>query len=108
MTILGVDPGRDKIGWAMVNYNGNLLSSGICSVSEQELFLTALTQGPDRWERELSPWVTENVSQPEELSLIAVGNGTGRTEAVKLLERLGAGIVIVDESGTTLEARELY
>jgi len=112
MTILGVDPGRDKVGWALVNYSGDLFSSGICPVSEQELFLTALTRGPCLWERELLPWVTEKagarVSQPETLSIIAVGNGTGSLEAVKLFERLGIQIVVVDESETTLEARRLY
>ena len=112
MTVLGVDPGRDKMGWALMNYDGELFSSGICPVSEQELFLNALTGGPDRWEYELSLWVTEKtgafVSQPEELSIVAVGDGTGSLEAVKLFERLGVQLVLVDESGTTLEARELY
>ena len=112
MMILGVDPGRDKIGWALVDYDGDLFSSGICSVSEQELFLTALSRGPGHWEHELSPWVTEKkglcATQPEGLSLVAIGDGTGSREAVKLFERLGIQIVVVDESGTTLEARGLY
>ena len=111
MTVLGIDPGRDKVGWALVNYDGDLFSSGICLVAEQELFLAALASG--HWEYELSPWLTEKkttlcVSQPGELSFVAVGNGTGSPEAVRLLERLGIRIVVVDESGTTLEARELY
>ena len=112
MMILGIDPGRDKTGWALVNYDGDLFSSGICPVPEQELFLEALALGPCCWERKLSPWVTEKtnlrVVQPEELSLVAVGNGTGSPEAIKLFERLGVGIIAVDEVGTTLEARELY
>ena len=112
MMVLGIDPGRDKIGWALANYDGDLFLSGICLVSEQEFFLTALTSGSDRWEYELSPWVTEKtgtrVWQPEKLSLVAVGNGTGSPMAVKLFERLGVQITVVDESGTTLEARGLY
>ena len=112
MMVLGVDPGRDKIGWALANYDGDLFSSGICLVSEQELFLKALSRGPDHWERDLSPWVTEkadtSVSRPGELSLVAVGGGTGSKEAIKLFERLGVQIAVVDEKGTTLEARELY
>ena len=112
MTVLGVDPGRDKMGWALTRADGDLFSSGICLVSEQELFLTALTRGAGQWEDALLPWVTEKakacVSQPGELLLVAVGNGTGSREAVKLFGRLGVRIVVVDESGTTLEARELF
>ena len=112
MTVLGVDPGRDKMGWALMNYDGELFSSGICPVSERELFLKALTVGSDSWEYELSSWVTEKtgglVSQPEVLSLVAVGDGTGSREAIKLFERLNVQMVVVDESGTTLEARGLY
>ena len=113
--VLGIDPGRDKIGWAFVGYDESLFLSGICPVSEQELFLAALTRGPSHLECELSPWVTEKVmciSQPEELSLVAVGNGTGSLEAVKLFgrlaARLGVQLTVVDEVGTTLEAQGLY
>ena len=109
--ILGVDPGRDKIGWAITTCDGDLFLSGICLISEQELFLTALAQ-ESRWEYELAPWVTEkantSVLRPEKLSLVAVGNGTGSQEAAKLFVRLGIQVVVVDESGTTLEARGLY
>jgi len=113
MTVLGVDPGRNKMGWALTNLDGNLLLSGICCcLNEQDFFLTALAQEPAKWMDVLSPWATENVeafaSQPEELSLVAVGNGTGCRETIKLLERLGVRIAVVDESGTTLEARALY
>ena len=108
MMVLGIDPGRGKIGWALTNSDGGLLASGICPVYEQELFLKALSCE----ERELSPWMTEktrmHASKPEELSLVAVGNGTGSRETVRLFERLGVQIVVVDESGTTLEARGLY
>ena len=112
MTVLGIDPGRDKMGWALMSYDGELFLSGICPVSEQELFLAALN--PSRTGRELSPWVTEKaglyVLRPEDFSLdlVAVGNGTGSPEAVKLFDRLGVRLTVVDEGGTTLEARELY
>ena len=112
MTVLGIDPGRDKMGWALINYDGDLFLSGICPVSEQEFFLKALIGGSDRWEYELSPWLTEKtearILQPGELSLVAVGDGTESLKAVKLFERLDVQLVVVDESGTTLEARELY
>lgn len=110
--ILGIDPGRDKIGWALANSDGDLFYSGICPISEQELFLAALIRGSAYWEQELSPWVTEKkqtfVSHPEELSFAAIGNGTGSQEMINLLNRLGVRIIIVNEKGTTLEARELY
>lgn len=112
MIILGVDPGRDKMGWALVGYDRELFSSGICPVSEQEFFLTALARGPSHWEEDLSFWVTEKIktyaSHPEGLLLVAIGDGTGSREAVKLFERLGTQIVIVNEKGTTLEAQRLY
>lgn len=110
--ILGVDPGRDKIGWALTGYNGSLFSAGICSASEQEVFLTALTRGVGYWKQGLSLWMTEKpeliASQPEELSLVAIGNGTGSREAVNLFKRLGVKVIVVSEKGTTLEARGLY
>jgi len=110
--ILGIDPGRDKIGWALISSNGDLFLSGICPISEQESFITTFIRDTDCWQHELSPWVTEKpqiiVALPEKLSFIAVGNGTGNQETMNLLKRLGVRTVIVDEKETTLEARELY
>ena len=112
MTVLGIDPGRDKIGWALTGSERDLFLSGICPVSEGEVFITALARGASHWEDELSPWVTEEAgsraSRAEKLALVAVGNGTGSREAVKLFGRLGVQLVVVDESGTTLEAQKLY
>jgi len=111
MMVLGIDPGRDKIGWALASDSGDLLLSGICHVLDQELFLTALTLKPACWERELSPWLLEfktPFSHQGELSLVAVGNGTKSQESVQLFKRLGIQVAVVNEKGTTLEALELY
>jgi len=110
MMILGVDPGRDKIGWALANCDGDLFASGICPVSEQEHFLVALRAGC--WEQGLLQWMMEKpkfpAPRPEKLSFIAIGNGTGSQEVAKLFEHLGVQVVTVDEKETTLEARWLY
>jgi len=110
--ILGIDPGRDKIGWALTNSDRELLLSGICLISEVELFVAALTKEGGSWKDRLSPWVTEEMgtrlSLPEKITLVAVGNGTGSRDAVRLFEGLGIQIIVVDESRTTLEAREFY
>jgi RNase H-fold protein (predicted Holliday junction resolvase) len=113
--IMGVDPGRHKVGWALTRCNGDLLLSGICPVSDVDLFLTALAlaRKSARLEDEFALWTTENrvfTSGPfeGEVERIVVGDGTGSREAVELFRRLSVRVSVVDEAGTTLEARELY
>jgi RNase H-fold protein (predicted Holliday junction resolvase) len=110
--ILGIDPGRDKTGWALVSAEGELVLSGIVPASDMELFLEAWTRPAREWEEALAAWTCERRFaagfEPERIEYAALGDGTGSREAARQLCRLNVKIVSVDEKGTTLEARERY
>lgn len=109
---VGLDPGRDKVGWAFVGEGRELLMSGIFPAEERALFwlaLRALAGDADA----LAPWTLEALSPRGGASSIAafvVGDGTcGGELAVSLKEQdFGCPILRADERGTTLEARTLY
>ncbi|MBQ4430978.1 MAG: endonuclease, partial [Synergistaceae bacterium] len=99
--VLAFDPGRDKTGFAFVDFDGGLIASGIFPTQELERFLAVL-----------SPYVIEGTPPENAIpraKLIITGNGThsreftGRAEAI-----MGRGVMTVDERNTTLEARGLY
>jgi RNase H-fold protein (predicted Holliday junction resolvase) len=112
--ILGVDPGRDKTGWALVRGEGALVLSGIAPASGAELFWDVWFRPAGEWEEALAAWTCErrfSVCSSEdaaELEYIALGDGTGSRETARRLERLNVKVVLVDEKKTTLEARERY
>ena len=114
--ILGVDPGRDKIGFAFVNYNNReLILSGIFYFNELENFINKIKifnnlnnfKDFEEWQRE--NFINNfNLNKNFEL-IIALGDGTKSREFKDYLENnLNNKIIIVDETGTTLEARNLY
>ena len=109
--VLGIDPGRDKTGFAFVKSDGELMVSGIFACSEADKFFSAVLAGKD----ELSVWLREGVtgSLPDDLSgaikFIAVGDGThSRTFTERVKENFSCEVLTVDEKNTTLEARGLY
>ena len=101
--VLGLDPGRDKTGFAFVNLDGDLLIAGIFPTDERENFFADFT-----------PYITErrigsDDSIMSRVEIIVVGDGTTSrafTEHVRTLA--GCEIMTVDERNTTLEARGLY
>ena len=109
--VLGIDPGRDKTGFAFVNFEGELLVSGIFASSEAEEFFRAVLAGREK----IASWLIEGnqESLPDDLlsaiKFIAIGDGTHSeifTERVQA--NLPCEIITVDERNTTLEARNLY
>ncbi|MDR2136651.1 MAG: endonuclease [Synergistaceae bacterium] len=108
--ILGVDPGRDKIGWALTDSEGNLILSGVCRVSELRFFLKALLRPAGEWEKEFAAWTYERRSFVHEAGLryVALGNGTGSGKIAPCFARCDVKTVLVEEKGTTLAARDLY
>jgi hypothetical protein len=109
VTVLGLDPGRDKIGWALVGCDGDLFWSGICPASEVEIVLRDFSAADECREEAFVPWILErHLSSPGRCSHVAVGNGTGSRDVVALSRGLGFRTMTVDERGTTLEARALY
>lgn len=109
--IVGVDPGRDKIGFAAVSRDGELLFAGILPSGESCAFQSAFAAGEIS---HLRQWLTVPPKDPDmhwdAPFVFAVGDGTlGTAAADELAARFGAGCVhSVDERGTTLEAKPLY
>lgn len=106
--LLGIDPGRDKIGWALTDDNGVLLISGIVKKQDLPLFLESLLKR--EWAL-LTPWIRENRKNyfnPDTDLRVVVGNGTTCQEILSFLEGQGIYAEIVEERGSTLEARKVF
>ena len=96
MTILGIDPGRDKVGLALIEPDGAVVWHQIVTPKSLDIGLPAGAIRAD-------------------LTKIAVGDSTGSAPTVAALKRLkGMGLLpdvvleVIDERGSTLEARPLY
>ncbi|MDR2180872.1 MAG: endonuclease [Synergistaceae bacterium] len=108
--ILGIDPGRSKIGWALATLKGNLILSGTCLAADMDVFLSVVKCPVDQWEKGLARWVCEgffSAFEPE-LEYVALGDGTGSREIAVRCAQFGLKTVRVDEKGTTMAARDLY
>lgn len=88
MNILGIDPGRDKCGVAVLNSAGEVLFEKV--IATEELSATV-----------------EKLSAQFDLKVVILGNGTTHKSAEKILEKF-LTVKIVDEKHTTEEARKLY
>ena len=87
--LLAIDPGRDKCGLAVLDASGKVLAKLVCPAPELKKCLDSLCaeHKPNR---------------------IAIGDGTGSDEVVKVVESATSlKASVVPERGTTLEAREL-
>lgn len=89
MTVLGIDPGSAKAGYALVDDAGNVLCAGIEPIAG---LLEKLREVAGR--------------QP--VSCLAIGKGTRSRDVAGVLEGLGLPAVFVDEFETSRRARELY
>lgn len=93
MNILGIDPGRLKTGVAVVGDKGETLWRAIIQPDALEARLPEL----------LNQW---------QIEVIALGDSTASDNARAQIERaiaeLPVELRVVDESGSTLEARPLY
>lgn len=87
--VLAIDPGREKIGIAILDFKGNVLSRTILTFSE---FIS---------------WY-DKISSKYKFSEIAVGDGTGKEKIIDFLERKGTSYMLVNEKGSSEEARKLY
>lgn len=105
---LGIDPGRDKVGWALVDAEGELRLSGIFRAEDAALFFSAFESGaPER----LTPFILENPSDemPDFSSAeLLMGDGTGKEYLLSLAQSASLGVKLVSERETTLFARRLY
>ncbi len=101
--VLGLDPGRDKVGFAFVKLNGDLIASGIFPANERDKFFAG---------ENLSGYVIEGKADSILLGgvkFIALGNGTNSKNFHEYVKsKLTCEIIIVDEKNSTLDARKLY
>ena len=115
--ILGIDPGRDKIGFAFADFNTRgLILSGIFYFNELENFINKLNNLNNL--KDFCEWQLENFIEKFKFNLnknfeliIALGNGTKSREFKNYLEnnlKNKNKIIVVNEAGSTLEARDLY
>ena len=88
MLVLGIDPGRDKCGVAVLNSSGEIKFQ---QVIETEKFQSILAE------------LTKNF----EIEIAILGNGTTSKAAEKILKNF-LPVKIVDEKNTTELARKLY
>ena len=88
-TVLGVDPGRNKAGFALLDAAGGVLESGVVSVGSLVERLAALVASGG-------------------VAAIALGRGTTAAAVRERLLVLGVPIHLVDEFETSRQARELY
>ena len=111
---LGIDPGRDKTGFAFVNLRGDLLASGIFPTEQSMIFVKSLREFS--WEEFVrNNWLIEILHENLhenfacDVKYIFVGDGTTSKDFVKNnFADLCEKICEVDERNTTLEARDLY
>ena len=87
--VLGVDPGRDKAGFALLDPAGAVLERGVVPVAS----LVDRLRG---------------VTARHAVSAIALGRGTNAAALQVQLGALGLPVHLVDEYETSRRARELY
>jgi RNase H-fold protein (predicted Holliday junction resolvase) len=87
--ILGIDPGRSKAGYAVVDVSGTAIAAGIVPIERLQACVRELLS--------LHP-----------VGAIALGRGTNARPVKKALEELGSPIHWVDEYETTRSARALF
>lgn len=88
-SILAVDPGTRKVGYAVLAHDGTVLVQGIAANEGLEVRFVEL-------------------AAEHALEAVALGHGTNVRPVRLALEGLGLPIALVDERETTLRARELY
>jgi RNase H-fold protein (predicted Holliday junction resolvase) len=89
VTILGVDPGTRKVGFAVVDGQGQTHDLGIELIGDFAFRVKGLIE---RWA----------------FTAIAIGTGTNARTLGGELAPLGIPVIYVDERETTLKARSLY
>ena len=83
--LAGIDPGRN-LGVALVSADGALLEAHVLTPDELDRLVALARRAPR----------------------VAVGDGTGSAHVAAALASAGVEFVVVDETGTSLEARTLY
>lgn len=88
-SVLGIDPGTRKVGYALVSEGGGVVARGIEAVDT------------------LAPRVAA-LAAAHVIATLAIGTGTNAKGISAQLATLGIPLRLVDERETTLGARRLY
>ena len=99
---LGIDPGRDKTGVALVEETGRILA---VQVMRTRNFSDALLQFLYETLQVRNTWGLRKI-----LKAVVLGNGTGSEEHKQWVEKAlpGYPVFVVDEKYSTEEAKALY
>lgn len=99
---LGIDPGRDKTGVALVEETGRILA---VQVMRTRNFSDALLQFLYETLKVRNAWGLRKI-----LKAVVLGNGTGSEEHKNWIEKAlpGYPVFVVDEKYSTEEAKALY
>ena len=91
--LIAIDPGREKCGVAVVNATGESLEQSIAARAETAQLIETLLRKYDA-------------------RIVVLGHATSsaalRAELESIAQAHNATIVVIDETGSTLEARPLY
>jgi len=87
--ILGIDPGTAKVGYALLEDDGEIVALGIEPLRDFEAHLVTLSERHD-------------------IESVAIGRGTNAGVLSEFAAALGVPVHLVDETETTLRARALY
>ncbi len=108
LMLAGIDPGREKFGWAMVESDGRLLLSGIAPRRDFNTWLEAVEAGTTGG---FVDWVRERYFFEPHLpscEKILLGSGTGMKEMAENIRLKNEPFETVPEAYSTLRARKLY
>lgn len=86
--VIGVDPGREKCGVAVLSREADVLEQAIV--------------GPDEVLPMIRRWEAQGAC------LVVVGSGTGSTELCRRLRDLASTVELVPEENTSAEGRKRY
>lgn len=105
-TFCGIDPGREKFGFAVCTQDA-LLFSAILPVNETRPLIACIAA---RNYLPLAHWRQEGEipAATGKPAAVFIGNGTGADFFIRKLQKAAIDHQVVDEKMTTLEGRQLY
>ena len=89
MNFMGIDPGRDKCGVAVLNSAGEIKFQRVVPTEELDN-------------------VIKNLAASMQIQSVILGDGTTHKSAAQKISAAGLTFQLVDEKHTTEEARRLY
>ena len=89
MNFMGIDPGRDKCGVAVLTASGEIKFQRVVPTEELD-------------------GVIKNLAASMEIHSVILGDGTTHKSAAQKISSAGLAFQLVDEKHTTEEARRLY